>query len=263
MLATMGSGVDLPHEIACSTTSPSDGRGRGRLLVGSFSSEREGERETSVIRRLAFAFGKYNRRRKARFALKISDRFAVRSVLLVGVSKEPNPPNKLMNLVERRIADAVPFTVASGLSSNQVWDWYVVADGRALPFSDGAFDLVYANAVVEHVGDESDQRRFIGELARVGRIFIATTPNRWFPVEAHYHTLFTHWGSRWAPRESVSRLLGIRSFRSLLPFGKVRGWPVISPTLTAIGVRPQYYNRSCCSPVPVARSHKRRSRRAY
>jgi hypothetical protein len=198
-----------------------------------------------VIRRLAFAFGRYNRRRKARFALKIAGRFAVRSVLLVGVCGEPNPPNNLINLVERRVADAVPFTVASGLSPNiRAWDLYVVADGRALPFSDGAFDLVYANAVVEHVGDESDQRRFIEELARVGRIYIATTPNRWFPVEAHYHTLLTHWGPRWAPRESVSRLLGIRSFRSLLPFGKVLGWPVISPTLTAFGVKPPNYKRS-------------------
>jgi hypothetical protein len=198
-----------------------------------------------VIRRLAFAFGRYNRRRKARFALKIASRFGVRSVLLVGVSAEPNPPNNLINLVERRVAEAVPFTVASGLSPNtRAWDLYVVADGRALPFSDGAFDLVYANAVVEHVGDESDQRRFMEELARVGRVYIATTPNRWFPVEAHYHTLLTHWGSRWAPRESVSRLLGIRSFRSLLPFGKVLGLPVISPTLTAVGVKPPNHNRS-------------------
>jgi hypothetical protein len=210
---------------------PPGHRGRNGGLVAS----RWREGKTIVIRRLALAFGRYNRRRKARFALKVAERFAVRSVLLVGVAEEPSPIN---DLIERCLAEAVPFTVASGIVPYvQGWDHYVVANGLALPFADDTFDLAYANAVVEHVGDERDQRLFIEELARVSSIYIATTPNRWFPVEAHHHTLLTHWSPRWAPRGSVSRLLGKRAFRSLLPFGKVLGWPVLSPTLTAIGIR--------------------------
>jgi len=46
----------------------------------------------------------------------------------------------------------------------------VRADGRELPFEDGAFDIGFSNAVVEHVaGGREGQRRFVGELCRVAR----------------------------------------------------------------------------------------------
>ncbi|MGH9671836.1 MAG: methyltransferase domain-containing protein, partial [Bryobacteraceae bacterium] len=45
------------------------------------------------------------------------------------------------------------------------------ADGRAMPFRDAAFDVVFSNSVIEHLGDEESQRRFAGEVARVGRGF--------------------------------------------------------------------------------------------
>jgi hypothetical protein len=57
--------------------------------------------------------------------------------------------------------------------------------GEPLPFDDGEFDVVFSNAVVEHVGGEAAQRRFVAEALRVARAFFITTPNRWFPVELH------------------------------------------------------------------------------
>lgn len=71
---------------------------------------------------------------------------------------------------------------------------FVRADGRALPFRDGAFDFVHSSAVLEHVGSAADQRRFLGELWRVCRrgLFV-TTPNRWFPVEFHTVLPLVHW----------------------------------------------------------------------
>lgn len=43
----------------------------------------------------------------------------------------------------------------------------VTADGRRLPFCDRAFDWVFSNAVIEHVGDWRDQQNFANEIRRV------------------------------------------------------------------------------------------------
>jgi len=81
---------------------------------------------------------------------------------------------------------------------------FVSADGRELPFPSCSFDVVHSSAVLEHVGNAADQRRFIGELARVARraVFL-TTPNRGFPVEFHTVLPFVHW----LPRRTFRRLL--------------------------------------------------------
>lgn len=70
---------------------------------------------------------------------------------------------------------------------------WVAGDGRSLPFRDGAFDLVFSNSVIEHVGDAGSQQRFAREVARVGRVYWVQTPNRWFPVEQHLLTPLVHW----------------------------------------------------------------------
>lgn len=71
---------------------------------------------------------------------------------------------------------------------------FLQADGRDLPFAEGAFDYVHSSAVLEHVGRRENQSRFLGELWRVARrgVFV-TTPNRWFPVEFHTVLPFAHW----------------------------------------------------------------------
>jgi hypothetical protein len=104
----------------------------------------------------------------------------------------------------------------------------VVADGRTLPFADGEFDVAVSNAVVEHVGDEDDQRAFVHELCRVGRSVFVSTPNRWFPVEVHTLLPLAHWLPRARARPimravggdeaAAVRLLGPREFRALFPY---------------------------------------------
>jgi Methyltransferase domain len=70
---------------------------------------------------------------------------------------------------------------------------WVGGDGRALPFRDQSFDIVFSNSVIEHVGDAASQQRFAAEIARVGRAFWVQTPNHWFPVEQHLLTPLLHW----------------------------------------------------------------------
>jgi SAM-dependent methyltransferase len=120
----------------------------------------------------------------------------------------------------------------------------VRADGRSLPFGDGAFDIAFSNAVVEHVGGGREgQRQFVHVLCRVaGRVFV-TTPNKFFPLEVHTLVPFAHWLPRGA-RERVVRArgfydvlepLGPSDLRSLFPYSV----HVVNTgmTLTAIGPR--------------------------
>jgi SAM-dependent methyltransferase len=104
---------------------------------------------------------------------------------------------------------------------------YVQGDACALPFGDGAFDIVYSNAVIEHVGDREQQARFVREALRVGERVFLTTPNRWFPIEVHTKLPLAHWlpdraahriyeltRREWAKE---NHLLGPRQLRELFP----------------------------------------------
>lgn len=118
-------------------------------------------------------------------------------------------------------------------------DW-VVGDGTRLPFADRAFDVVYSNSVVEHLGTRENQRRFAAEVRRTGRAYYVQTPNFWFPFEPHLimpfiHFLprawqrplyrnFTLWGLIARPTEEECdlqfaqlHLLRYRDFRDLFP----------------------------------------------
>jgi SAM-dependent methyltransferase len=83
--------------------------------------------------------------------------------------------------------------------------FWVAGDGRALPFADASFDIVFSNSVIEHVGDAASQQRFAREVARVGRGYWVQTPNRWFPVEQHLLTPLIHWLPRSWQRSIVPR----------------------------------------------------------
>jgi len=65
--------------------------------------------------------------------------------------------------------------------------------GRHFPFADKEFDICWSNAVLEHVGDRSEQTRFLREIRRVSRHGFLTTPNRGFPIEIHTRLPFLHW----------------------------------------------------------------------
>ncbi|TAM82470.1 MAG: class I SAM-dependent methyltransferase [Acidobacteria bacterium] len=67
---------------------------------------------------------------------------------------------------------------------------YIVFDGCSLPFPDKAFDIVFSNAVIEHILGQGRQEHFAREVMRVGKSWFVTTPNYWYPFESHYHLPF-------------------------------------------------------------------------
>jgi hypothetical protein len=141
---------------------------------------------------------------------------------------------------------------------------WVAGDGRRLPFRDAAFDVVFSNSVIEHVGDAASQERFAREVARVGIGYWVQTPNRWFPVEQHLLTPFVHWlPKRWqrpivlrcnlwslvvrvTPDRrqfyiehylSDVRLLGVREVRALFPGARVVRERVCGITKSLVAIR--------------------------
>jgi hypothetical protein len=187
---------------------------------------------TDLVRWAADHFRRWNRRRKAGQVRRLIDRNGVRSVLLVGVSRGGQA---YANQVEEAITAHAAFVVWSGLETGGGRD-YVAADGLRLPFRDGAFDLVFSNAVIEHVGDAAAQRQFVDEHARVGRSWVLTTPNRWFPVESHTNVVFRHWSRAWrARRGEFTRLLNRRELRVLLPGSAAIEGSQFAPTFMAMG----------------------------
>jgi SAM-dependent methyltransferase len=119
---------------------------------------------------------------------------------------------------------------------------YVQGDATALPFEDGAFDVVFSNAVIEHVGGRELQRRLVSEALRVGRQVFLTTPNRRFPLEVHTRLPLVHWLPDAAAHrvyDAVGKgfakeidLLTPRAFESLFP-GRVR---IVNLGLTLVAI---------------------------
>lgn len=53
-------------------------------------------------------------------------------------------------------------------------------------FEDAHFDLVFSNSVIEHLYTWKNQKQMAKECMRVGKKYFIQTPNKHFPVEAHY-----------------------------------------------------------------------------
>ena len=155
-------------------------------------------------------------------------------VLDLGVTSEDEPPES--NYLERwyphpeRIVCAGTQDAAFLEDRRQGLRFVRIRAGEPLPFGDREFDVVFSNAVVEHVGSTASQRSFVSEALRVARAFFVTTPNRWFPVELHTGLPLLHYLPPRAHRplyralgfgsyatERALHLLDARSFRGLFP----------------------------------------------
>jgi SAM-dependent methyltransferase len=125
---------------------------------------------------------------------------------------------------------------------------FVQADATVhLPFDDGAFDLVYASSVIEHIPPLRRQA-FARELARVGRGVYVQTPAYSFPIEPHALLPVAHWlppvlrrpywrlgaQGHW---EDV-RLLRRGELAALVPSATVHAEPLGPVTKSWMAVRP-------------------------
>jgi hypothetical protein len=135
-----------------------------------------------------------NRRRKAEQLDETVRSYGSKTALVVGVGGNASPWE---GIVERRRSDHAEVLATCDIAMKQVLWPFVQADGRFLPFRNDAVDLIVSNAVIEHVGDERDQKQFVEEHLRVAEVSFITTPNRWFPVESHTLVPLLHWSAKW------------------------------------------------------------------
>ncbi|PZX49893.1 class I SAM-dependent methyltransferase [Algoriphagus chordae] len=70
----------------------------------------------------------------------------------------------------------------------------VVGDATNMTeFEENSFDLVFSNSVIEHLYTWENQQKMANEIIRVGKKHFIQTPNRIFPVEAHYALPFAQY----------------------------------------------------------------------
>ena len=171
------------------------------------------------MRRAVLTYSARNRRRKAKAIVDFIRENGIRDAIFVGSGMGANPNE---GIVEMAVANELVVRAACDIRLAETPWPFVVTDGRALPYADDSVDLVMSNAVIEHVGDKSDQETFVAEQSRVARAWVITTPNRWFPVESHTSAVVRHWSPAWRlRRQEFTRLLSRREFRELLPAGAV------------------------------------------
>lgn len=120
----------------------------------------------------------------------------------------------------------------------------LVGDATAMPeFEDKKFDLVFSNSVIEHLYTYENQAKMAAEIQRVGKRYFVQTPNRYFPVEAHYALPFAQYMpkrllfflltktrlsrmAKWKPQDARQyqdeiRLLNEKEMKALFPGSKM------------------------------------------
>ena len=131
------------------------------------------------------------------------------SLLDVGVADKEHSPHD--NFLEKTYPYPSRITALSVQGVSEFARRYpeikaIVYQGGRFPFADKTFSVVHANAVIEHVGDFSDQVEFIREMARCGRRIFFSTPAREFPFEIHTNYPIIHWLPRPVFNYLVTRL---------------------------------------------------------
>jgi SAM-dependent methyltransferase len=102
---------------------------------------------------------------------------------------------------------------------------FEVADGLALPFANESFDHAYSISVLEHIGDDGDERA-LRELARVvrpgGRLLLTVPAADEYWEDWRERPMYggagegpRHFFERWYDRDRLDRLVGSAPVRQL------------------------------------------------
>jgi SAM-dependent methyltransferase len=210
-----------------------------------------GRRKMSLSYKLSLAYkiSAYNRRKKWQLFLKEIAPTQEMRVLDVGFCEKEYKSGD--NFIEKHypypeMLTALGIDIPSKFKTRYPKVTAVHYNGGLFPFEDKAFDVLWSNAVIEHVGDRNKQLLFIKEIKRVSKRAYITTPNRFFPFEVHTLILFLHYlpkrifdkylvltGRGWAAGEYM-HLLSHNDIKTLLADAGVAEYKIINNRLGGI-----------------------------
>jgi glycosyltransferase involved in cell wall biosynthesis len=225
--------VNHDYEQALRELATKERKGAGKRLIAS-----AGAQFKKLVRKAVLAYSVRNRHRKADQILAFLAEQNAKDVLLVGTMGDEHAGNSGMvnaGIVEKRLAANYEVKMSINIEPAITAYPFMIADARDMPFDDDYVDFALANAIIEHVGQEAEQRKMVEEMTRVARTWVITTPNKWFPIESHTSAIFLHWFPAWSKKHEAdfTRLLSRRQFRKLLPPGAELSGAPWSPTFTA------------------------------
>jgi SAM-dependent methyltransferase len=184
---------------------------------------------------------KESREKKLQEFISLTNPSAHSTVLDVGAADKEYSP--FDNYLEKRYPYPQKITALSIYSLNEFARRYphiqfVTYQGGVFPFADNAFDIVFSNAVIEHITEERERLVFVKEMMRVGRQFYFTTPAKEFPVELHTNYPLIHWlperafdrivewtGKGWA-KERYMRLLTKKDLNQLVKSARIHDYKI-------------------------------------
>ena len=97
-------------------------------------------------------------------------------------------------------------------------------------------DLVVSNATIEHVGNTLNQKKMLENVIKLTKkIFVITTPNKFYPIELHTKIPLIHWfpksiyrkilkflGLSFYANEENLNLLSVNEFKKMLDNYKIK-----------------------------------------
>jgi SAM-dependent methyltransferase len=111
----------------------------------------------------------------------------------------------------------------------------IVGDARNLShYADGAFDVVFSQSTIGHVGSLLDQAAMAAEVQRVGVRFLLQTPNHHFPIDWHSRIPFVHW----IRPPHRTRNLTKREIEGLFPCAEIHHERVVGLTKSFVVIGP-------------------------
>ena len=70
-------------------------------------------------------------------------------------------------------------------------------------------DIVLSNATIEHVGSEQNQRKMLDNIIKLSKkVFVISTPNRYYPIDFHTKIPFLHWLPKTYHRQ-ILKIIGL------------------------------------------------------